>query len=83
MRHRCQGDGGGSGDEGDGVQPRAGIPPPWLDGETGTGLKGLGHRIGDESGAQNFRTLDALITRSSSPSSGISDLRPLEMITAI
>ncbi|KAK1440651.1 hypothetical protein QVD17_06480 [Tagetes erecta] len=31
----------------DGVQPRAGTPPPWLDGEAGTGMGGLEHRCGD------------------------------------
>ncbi|KAK1424872.1 hypothetical protein QVD17_20213 [Tagetes erecta] len=41
-----KGDGGACGESMDGIQPRAGTPPPWLDGEAGTGTGGLEHRCG-------------------------------------
>lgn len=37
---------GGRGERMDKVQPSAGTPPPWLDGDTGKGL-GMGHRNGE------------------------------------
>ncbi|KAK1424997.1 hypothetical protein QVD17_20339 [Tagetes erecta] len=42
-----EGDGGGYGDGGDGVQPSAGTPPPFVVGMAGTGMEGTDHRCGD------------------------------------
>ncbi|KAK1432377.1 hypothetical protein QVD17_09273 [Tagetes erecta] len=53
-----KGDGGGSGDGGNGVQPRAGIPPPWLDGVAGTGLEWIDNRSGEEEGPHKMLPLN-------------------------